>query len=729
MSDDLIHTVTSELVLHHTWLQPAAQSLHIQVRQQLNSKSLEYVAHTTAVHDTLNIEYDQVQTRSITRKYINAAPKTWHCCRPTNQCIDSKSNTVCFDDAVDRDKHLRHRHSTKKLQCYVCNSLWSNQAQLSAHVLHCYGVRDYKRNPIVQLQVETLENEIDDDGNPTDADTDRCDELFTESDESDNLDEERVVNQPPAAPLIRTELLELEHNVRKTFAAMIFDTVVITHQLWCRIASVGLTFANMSQLNYELKQTYTHTAALAMQQHLLQPCRSDAGHQLNAAEQRCYNAACYSDHIRNSTLMLDYIKKCNRAISIKTCRSIYQRHILPYGVFPPALQLQSQVLSTHSSNEISCDNTFKYAKVGRFNSIVPQAIDDSSSSDSDDEYVTPSINSNVTQTASIAATDITTLDTGNQPANADSKLNATSTKRKRVWTVEYSQLEAQLLSVVDSNGFVLALMFVPSGHHEFVVTVLSMLIKQQQRAVLEGKRSGVINIISVDNASQMAVRLLYEYKRIVPNQQLYEISDAPLRLAGKKALERLLKKNNVNYIWHRWSIPQCRNTTGTTMNESVHHKLNGRLSTYGGMRTYITAQQNAIVEQYQTNHRKLHPTATRYQVPIRYLPMNATRMLYLPPIPTDDEMILMLSKIQLQPKRASWTAEQDEALLSSVDSLSCGEHVCHTSDVFYYLTTLNPLLHGKTPKQAKSRFYKLLRHKEQTIRDMQRTDTTTLSTQ
>jgi hypothetical protein len=76
--------VTTDLVnsLHPSWLTPAAEVLDWRIRQQLHSKQLEYCQHTVQVDDSSNVQYDVVQTRQIKRKYVNAMPLKWHCCRP-----------------------------------------------------------------------------------------------------------------------------------------------------------------------------------------------------------------------------------------------------------------------------------------------------------------------------------------------------------------------------------------------------------------------------------------------------------------------------------------------------------------------------------------------------------------------------------------------------------------------------------------------------------------------
>jgi hypothetical protein len=366
-------------------------------------------------------------------------------------------------------------------------------------------------------------------------------------------------------------------------------------------------------------------------------------------------------------------------------------------------------------------------------------------------------------------------------------------------------------------------MFVPSGHIDFVVRVLLQLIQLQQKAVTDGKRTGVINVVSVDNASQVGKKLQTAYSQVVRGEQLIvlqdlwhaqerylrelitwhpltrtartegkqlttalltgrystpeqlreqwlawgkkyrqpvshaavgamadvvqmarmlrtdsdpavmsveevianynrnsstrrlpvdhsgDVNEAPLRLSGLKALQNLVSADNIAYVWNRWAVPACRRATGTTKNESLHHTLNGRMSVFGGMRTYTTAQQYAMLVQYQMNHRRLNPGSNRWQIPIRYLPLNATRMPYLPPLPLEtDELLLMLSKFELSLRRIDWTTEQDDALLHNVRNLASGKEYCHTQDVFYWLGG-HPALIGKTPAQIKSRFYKLRR--------------------
>jgi ribosomal protein S8 len=89
--------------------------------------------------------------------------------------------------------------------------------------------------------------------------------------------------------------------------------------------------------------------------------------------------------------------------------------------------------------------------------------------------------------------------------------NSNPRKRKRKYnqSVEYSKLSAQLLTVMDSNGYALQCYVVPNGKHTLLARTLNMLVMKQQAV-----NRSCINIVSVDNASQIANTLKTHYTHL-----------------------------------------------------------------------------------------------------------------------------------------------------------------------------------------------------------------------
>lgn len=80
--------------------------------------------------------------------------------------------------------------------------------------------------------------------------------------------------------------------------------------------------------------------------------------------------------------------------------------------------------------------------------------------------------------------------------------------------VEFDKLNAQLLTVTDSNGLVIYSLIVPDGKLDHQSMLLKLIINIQKCA----HRSDIVNIVSVDNASQFGGQLKDEYTKHTKNQ-------------------------------------------------------------------------------------------------------------------------------------------------------------------------------------------------------------------
>ena len=77
-----------------------------------------------------------------------------------------------------------------------------------------------------------------------------------------------------------------------------------------------------------------------------------------------------------------------------------------------------------------------------------------------------------------------------------------------------------------------------------------------------------------------------------------------------------------------------------TPNEALHRIFNGRLSAFGGICTFTTAQQYIIIIMYQYNYQKLNKSTDQYYCDIKPVSLHRTRINYKLPLPAEADPIL-----------------------------------------------------------------------------------------
>ncbi len=166
-----------------------------------------------------------------------------------------------------------------------------------------------------------------------------------------------------------------------------------------------------------------------------------------------------------------------------------------------------------------------------------------------------------------------------------------------------------------------------------------------------------------------------------------------LRKPGVTALNNLIHDNNIDYIFSR-TLSHCRDSTGTTANESFHRLCNSKISQSGGVRTFASAQQNMLVIQYQYNTNKLYKKG-RYWCDIDLPNFSSIRQHYSDPLGEPDKDVLQ--RLEIEWSNMRWTAEHDIALDQLIIDLGTGKEYCHTKRLHYWLST-QPGLNGIAPK-------------------------------
>lgn len=292
------------------------------------------------------------------------------------------------------------------------------------------------------------------------------------------------------------QMSELQ-TIRKTQDVMVFDSVLITANLWTKIANISLITMNDSHCNTIIKHEYRRRWQRKYATHM--------DHikymYVNLTEHTCTAHDCYglTMHKAEDWLQL-YTRLTQRALDISTTRAIYHRHIIPQAVLQPATALQHKIITAHCTNAISMDHTFKMAKFGIYNTpdgtkpVIP----------------TQALNDVHTATDTTAAEPVATIDSVSNSVTTNVTQDTTSVhvtrKRKYNQSVSYMKLTAQLLTVMDSNKLSLQCYVVPSGKTTLQARMLEYLVAKQRAA---GQIR--INTVSVDNASQVAPTLKQHY--------------------------------------------------------------------------------------------------------------------------------------------------------------------------------------------------------------------------
>lgn len=561
--------------------------------------------------------------------------------------------------------------------------------------------------------------------------------------------------------------------VRKSLDVHIFDTVLITAKLWQKIADNTLITLNDSHVNTMLKHSYRREWDRKLQLHKDNKSTSDPNHLCTARQ-------CYGLTMRKADEWMQlYRTITQRAVDVSTTRALYQRHIFPKAVLPCHNQLQHKLITEHCGTAISLDNTFKMAKFGRYNEWMKDTI---------------------TVASSRAAADaiMATTDAPGEPDSTPATLSAPASgtlpvKRKREYnqSVTFTKLNAQLMTVMDSNGYALCSYVVPSGKSSYQLRCLQQLLAMQH---VDGQPVR-IKTVSVDNASQVGPSLRAHYN-LVTGEQLTVLQDlyharerierefvfghplirqaradwrkligdviegrctqdewktnmntfrdqysspvkysavgemamvsqiaqslladdpvkqqevlsgeelvdrysrhhpddvdgsnnivqAVLRQPGVTALNNLITDDNIAYVFDRTQA-HCINTKGTTPNEALHRIFNGRLSRFGGIRTFASAQQCIIAIQYQYNTQKLY-NSSQYWCAIQSLPIHNIRQAYDEPLGEPDKDVLQRLEVEWSAV-SKWMPSHTVKLHELVIALSTGQLYCHTKSLCQWLS-------------------------------------------
>ncbi len=575
--------------------------------------------------------------------------------------------------------------------------------------------------------------------------------------------------------------------VRKSLDLHLFDTVLITSDLWTTIANNTLVTLNDSHVNTMIKHSYRRCWLRKLALHM--DHKRDPLHTCTARE-------CYGLTMNKADEWVKlYHTISQRALDIVTTRALYQRHIFPQAVLPLHNKLQHTIITQHCGTAISMDHTFKMAKFGLYNELI-------------NDTTTVAATGDVTVTCSDVVMQRDEIPSNAVPNSTASSttLNSTTGKRKRKkynQSVTFTKLNAQLLTVMDSNGYALCSYVVPCGKASYELRCMQMLLSMQH----EDGKPVRIKTVSVDNASQIGQSLKTHYK-LTTNEELTVLQDlyharerierefvfghplirearadwrkligdvinarctidvwkenmikyrdkysspvkysavgemamvsqvaktllvndpikqeqvlsgdemverysrhhpndiddsnnivqAVLRQPGVTALNNLINDANIAYVFDRTQA-HCVNTKGTTPNEALHRIFNGRLSRFGGIRTFATAQQCIIVIQYQYNTQKLYDSS-QYWCDIHLLPICCIRQDYCNPLGEPDKDILQRLEIEWT-TNSKWMPSHTVRLHELLISLSIGELYCHTKSLCQWLSQQEGM-EGTKPSQ------------------------------
>ncbi len=560
-----------------------------------------------------------------------------------------------------------------------------------------------------------------------------------------------------------TQQLERD-SVYKTVQVYAFNQVLVTSELYNMIASINLVTLNESHVWLILNHQYQRVYECKRRLHIALS-RSE----LHVCNYECYGFTASTKYVNEIIRIFE--KQRISGISITSTKNIFQHHIVPVSIMPKAMQQKHDIITQHCSHAISIDNTFKVARMGSFR-----------------ELATPVVHQ--------------------QP-----------NKRKYTQTRQYSRYNAQLMTVMSSNGYVVHTQVVPNGEQKHAETVVQYIVKQQ----IAAKKSNVIRVVSVDNASQIGMSLLHFFKQsfnlpIVVLQDIFharqritrellrthpqwstamfeckqmfsklvsgEYTDAQLfiddlnhyrdkytaevahskigdmslivelgelygsddvkkqlltpeqlvdyyntsplsftkdksntitipvlRKGGATAIDQMLDPINFAYLWKRTEVDN-KDTSGTTGNEAFHRVLNGRMPSFGGIRTFDSAQTYITIIQYQYNTETMnamnHNRKTLYWCELKPLSMHTIQQQCHDMLPTDE----MTNKIQLQfaSVGATWTDAEVELVHKYISEIVTGKLYKHTNDIWYFLSRQDGLT-NKIPTQIKKLARQLKRAK------------------
>lgn len=437
--------------------------------------------------------------------------------------------------------------------------------------------------------------------------------------------------------------------VRKSLDVHIFDTVLITAKLWQKIADNTLVTLNDSHVNTMLKHSYRREWERKLQLHKDNKTTGDSEHTCTARE-------CYGLTMRKADDWMQlYHTITQRAVDVFTTRALYQRHIFPKAVLPYHNELQHKLITEHCGTAISLDNTFKMANFGRYNELVK-------------DTVTVAANS-ATADAVMVTTDTPVSTAPGAPDSTPTALSAPASntlpaKRKR----KYNQSVTNMIAFRDKYSS--PVKYSAVGEMAMVSQIAQSLlagdpVKQQQ--VLGGEE------------------LVDRYSRHHPDHvdDSNNIVQAVLRQPGVTALNNLISDDNIAYVFDRTQA-HCINTKGTTPNEALHRIFNGRLSRFGGIRTFASAQQCIIAIQYQYNTQKLY-NSSQYWCAIQPLPIHNIRQAYDEPLGEPDQNVLQRLEVEWSTV-SKWMPSHTAKLHELVVALSTGQLYCHTKSLCQWLS-------------------------------------------
>ena len=178
-----------------------------------------------------------------------------------------------------------------------------------------------------------------------------------------------------------------------------------------------------------------------------------------------------------------------------------------------------------------------------------------------------------------------------------------------------------------------------------------------------------------------------------------------LRQAGVVALINLIKPQHIDFIMNRIKH-ECVTTKGTTPNEALHRIFNLRLTAFGGIRTFTTAQQFIIIIMYEYNYQRINKSTNQYYCDVKPLSLHRTRIEYIRPLPDDANPILYRLQAEFHSYTTEWTDKELTALQQYCIQLATGVEHCHTKNVFQWIQQ-HAELSLKTVSQVKRKINEL----------------------
>ena len=222
---------------------------------------------------------------------------------------------------------------------------------------------------------------------------------------------------------------------------------------------------------------------------------------------------------------------------------------------------------------------------------------------------------------------------------------------------------------------------------EFEQAMIKYRVEYSKSAVYSAV--GNMNVISKVGAAQPGViqndvctaeQLVELYNRGNPNDMddSNNVQYPVLRHAGVVALNNLIKPYNIQYMYNRVRS-ECMKTKGTTSNEALRI-FNGRLSAFGGIRTFTTAQQCIIVIIYQNNK-----SNNQYHCEIKPLSLHRARIEYTNPLPAGADPILRGLQAEFHSYTTEWTDTELTTLQDRSKQLAIGKGYYRTRNVYQFI--------------------------------------------